>query len=598
MTVMQDITPYQPPVPEPERPAPRLTPPATSRRQKVIGYGLGLLLVLVMFIAGAATLIASIRSTQSQEWASFPFSGIMASLSEAYDTVMGFAGGSYELARMGTEFVALVPELLAGRQGDTFLALLARAEQTLERLRDTSVLGVVIDPQAVADGIGALRTWLTNQEERRIAVVFANSAEMRAGGGFIGSYAEVVVRRGAVASITVRDIIDVDRVSADRTIPPVPLEPIADRWRAADANWFLSGPESGAAFLTLLNRSPVYADAPIDAVVFVSPRVVSDLLTLTGPVAAGTLQVDATNFLRVIQEEVQEGQAAGDEAPKSVLTALVPAVMRQLVGGALRNPLDVVGIVRAGFVRRDIVVYTPDIALQRVFDHLDITGGLYPTPSDFMGSYVAVAPSTIGGDKTDAVTDQRITVREQLLLDGLVDTEVAIERTHRGQEDDPWWYTEDHRSYVKVYAPLGATPTRITGHWERERVRMTYDDSFSTYAPLATVASTVRTSPALPSVDIFEETGKQVFGFWQRTARGKGTVATIAYARQFSRPFVAGDIYTFVLERQPASTSAYRIELFAPPGLTWTETGTNRYLVETTDPAGRTVIPLTLTTTP
>lgn len=597
MPVMRDI--FHPREPErlPDRP-PR---PGAAKppRRKAAALGLAALLTIALLVAGVATVAATFSGIQGASFSSLPFSSVFSQVSETYRRFMGMAGSSIALVKIGTDALALAPDLMRGERGAEFLELLARAETELKALGGTNLI-----PELGARGAdlgaaaGALRTWLNTQDERRVVVVFGNSAEMRAGGGFIGSYAEVRLKEGAVAGITVRDINDADTGSPDRTIPPVPLEPVADRWRAADANWFLSGPETGAAFLTLLNSSPLYEGRPVDAVVFIAPRVASELLSVTGPLTAGGVAVDGSNFLRVIQEEVQEGQAAGAESPKAVLTALVPVFMDKLLSEATTKPLDVLGAVRDGVGRRDIVAYATDPVAQRALETIGLSGSLYPTDQRFLGGYVAVAPSTIGGDKTDAVTDQLVTVREQILPSGLVETEVAVERTHRGTEQDAWWYQEEHRSYVKVYAPEGSIPTKSVGVWQRDRDAATYGSTFKVYEPLRASVATTRAYDGVPGVEVFEETGKTVFGFWQRTARGTGSVAGVTYARELQRPLAAGDTYTFVLERQPASTASYAVEVYAPPGLAFAATGTSRWEWKSDDPDGRTVTPLELIPAP
>jgi len=596
MQLMNDILPVQPRDPRPD-PAPR---PRGARlwggaaRRRAAAISLAALLAVAALAATVGTVVASLRGVGSFGLG-FPLASLTATMSEAYGRIWGATSSTFQLLATGREILALLPDLARGERGPEFIALLERAESQMAALGSSRILPS-FDAKAsdLARGVGSLRSWLAGAPERRIAVIFGNSAEMRAGGGFIGSFAEVTVRDGAVTGYEVRDINDADFESGDRTVPPTQLEPVATRWRAADANWFLSGPASGAAFLDLLNRSPLYATQPVDAAIFVSPRLVSDLLAVTGPVKAGTLAIDASSFLRSIQEEVQEGQATGAEKPKAVLDTLVPAFSEQLLSSARTSPLAVLDAVQGAFLRRDIVMYAEDDGLQRVIESLGVAGSLYPTADDFQGGYVAVAPSTIGGDKTDLVTGQALRVSEQLLPQGLVETLVEVERTHRGTETDPWWYQEEHRSYVKVYAPPGATLTGADGVWLRERPAATYDPSFLRYPALEAIEATVRRTDGIPGVTTFLETGKSVFGFWQRTARGQGTVASVTYARQLKRPFVAGDTYALVLERQPASTSSYRVELFAPPGLVWDATGTTRFLFESEDPDGRTVLPLLL----
>ncbi len=597
MQPMRDIVPYADADPTPDRP-PRPPVPREPRR-KLRAALLASFLGLALLVASVGSIVVAFGRMADATPLSFPLASVLETISSAYRRIAGFAGSSVALVRLGNEALALAPDLLKGKRGDELIALLGRAQDELAALGSTGLVPELgAKGSDLATAAGAFREWLDSAEERRVAVVFGNSAEMRAGGGFIGSYAEVTLRRGAVAGIVVRDINDADSGSGDRTIPPPQLEPVAARWRAADANWFLSGPASGAAFLNLLNRSPLYKDKPVDAAFFVAPRVVSDFLALTGPIEAGGVTVDKDNFLRVIQNEVQEGQASGAESPKAVLTALVPAFTDALLSQARSQPLAVVETLRNGVARRDIVAYADDAAVERALDLLGMSGSLYPTGDRFVGGYVAVAPSTIGGDKTDAVTGQEVRVRQQLFPKGLVETTVEVERAHRGADDDPWWYREEHRSYVKVYAPQDSTPLAATGIWLRDRALATYDGTFSAYEPLATVLSTRAYFPDVPGVESYREADKTVFGFWQRTARGASTVARLSYATQLPRELRDGDAYAFVLERQPASTSSYRVDVYAPPGFRFAESGTARYQWSSEDPAGRTVTALTLQAAP
>ena len=593
MRGMREIEHPVPPAPRPAfppRPKRRLV--GGGPRRRLAAVALAAVLGVALVAAAAGTLIGSLRGAGSPSaLPDFPFAAIGSAFSDLYARLSGVAGSGVALVTTGRDALALVPYLARGERAEELVALLGKAEGELSVLGGSELIpGIGTRAADLASGVAGLRAWLTDVPERRVAIVLGNSAEMRAGGGFIGSYADVTLRRGALSSATVRDVLEADRASADRTIPPAPLEPVADRWRAADANWFLSGPASGEAFLDLLNRSALYEASPVDAVVFVSPRFVSDLLALTGPVAVSGMAVESGNFLRAIQEEVQAGQAAGHEAPKAILQELAPAFATRLLEVSAQSPLGFIDAVAGALSRRDVVLYARDPAFQGVLERLGVTGSLYPTDAEFMGGYAAVAPSTIGGDKTDAVTSQAIRIREQLLPKGLVETSVEIERTHGGTEDDPWWYREEHRSYVKVYAPQGAEPTASFGVWQRERDEATYGEGFAEHPLLAGIVETSRAYDAVPGVDAFVETGKQVFGFWQRTAPGSGTVAGVTYARRLPRPLASGDAYAFVLERQPASSSTYQVELFAPPGLVWEETGTTRYLFESADPAGRTTL--------
>src|SRR3990167_8904101 len=91
--------------------------------------------------------------------------------------------------------------------------------------------GPGIRPFPAGGFFGWVFTWLGSEEPRRIAVLLQNPSELRPGGGFIGSYTELVIRKGSLESMEVRDINDPDRELTVKIIPPRPLQGLASRWR-------------------------------------------------------------------------------------------------------------------------------------------------------------------------------------------------------------------------------------------------------------------------------------------------------------------------------------------------------------------------------
>ncbi|MGB9609042.1 MAG: hypothetical protein ACPL3E_01560, partial [Minisyncoccia bacterium] len=80
--------------------------------------------------------------------------------------------------------------------------------------------------------------FMNKTEKHHFLVFFANTSEMRPGGGFWGSYAEIKVTDWKFEKIKVLDINDPDKEFNEKIIPPEPLQNILLGWKAADANWF------------------------------------------------------------------------------------------------------------------------------------------------------------------------------------------------------------------------------------------------------------------------------------------------------------------------------------------------------------------------
>ncbi|MEK7212428.1 MAG: DUF4012 domain-containing protein, partial [Patescibacteria group bacterium] len=156
--------------------------------------------------------------------------------------------------------------------------------------------------------------WLKSPDAHRLIVFLENPSELRPGGGFVGSFAEIWLKGGSVEKIEVYDINDADREMDAKIVPPKPLQLIVKRWRAADANWFFDFRASARKTLEFLESSKKYSADGIkfDGAIGLSANALSDILGLTGPVelAQSKITLDRDNFLTEIQKQVQEGLAA------------------------------------------------------------------------------------------------------------------------------------------------------------------------------------------------------------------------------------------------------------------------------------------------
>jgi hypothetical protein len=212
-----------------------------------------------------------------------------------------------------------------------------------------SYLALKTQVEAAESFLNAFVPWLSNTSTtHHILVLFQNPSEMRPGGGFLGSYADVSISGGVVKNVAFHDIADVDVAFKTKIVPPTPLQLEETAWRPADANWFLDFPTSASETIQMFEQSGLYAanasgtSTTFDGVVAVTPQVMSDLLSVTGPITlpgatpkSASTTFTAGNLVTQIQKIVQAGQAGsiGGNAtyPKASLAQLYPALFAQLV---------------------------------------------------------------------------------------------------------------------------------------------------------------------------------------------------------------------------------------------------------------------------
>jgi hypothetical protein len=532
------------------------------------------------------------------------FGGILGLLGGVRDMTRDFSVLAGQARALGEGW----PELVLGGRGEELIAGLKEARSRIaavyeanERLR--GLLGfspwgaehipVQLGIAGLKDFLDSLILWLDSDEPRRVLVLLQNPSELRPGGGFVGSYAEVELRRGSADKMEVRDINDADRDSALRIVPPRELQLITKRWRAADANWFFNFPDSAKRVLGMLDKPESY-----DAVIGVSAKAIGDVLQITGPVEleARGLALDAQNFLPELQRQVQTGQAEGSDYPKEILREFAPLVAAKIVS------LDDAGKSRLAVKlgewaeKKDVQVYFRDGGLQKFFENLGAAGRVFQVPEAWNGDYLAVVFANIGGGKSDLYMKQKVVLQSQINSDGALSNHLVLSRKHAGGDSRYWWYRASNQGYLKVFVPPGAKLAYAKGGTAKKIAPpLNYLKEGYAEDPLVSEMEKSReVHPEFPAVESLSEGGKKVFGIWTKTDLGKTSEIVLDYSRRL--PFAPADglEYQFVFERQSGATGEYFFQINAPVGFRFRENNLPVFEYASSDPPGRLTLTLTL----
>jgi hypothetical protein len=549
-----------------------------------------------------------------------------AGATDIWDGLKNFGAGYGALQQFSTRVFSLFteaaffrsnwPRFVFEQHGDELMSHLTRVRDDLAALDDLSstaganplfasgAVGISSDEyvslqlavKRARSFLDSAIPWVATLTDRHVLILFENPSELRPGGGFVGSYADMTIRSGSITGVEIHDINDADRTFIDKIIPPTPLRRLVSRWRAADANWFFDFPSSAKKVAEFMEASSLYHDRGItfDGVLGVSANVVGDLLTFAGPVTlpGHATPITASNFLAEIQAEVQAGQAQGAKNPKQILAELAPALRDRLaqLTDSQQSTLD--GFIVRWASSRDIVAYFRDAEMQKFFDAYDLSGRVFAPAQNFNGDYLAVVDANVGGGKTDLVVKEKIVFQSQITEDGTVSDHVQIARTHTAPSSAPWWYRTANEAYFMVFTPQSSQLEHESGSTALSYVRRSYV-GYREDADLSAVESTVSTYSLYPAVDKFEEAGKTVFGLQTTTVRGKTSELSLDYTTKLFAPPSPGGTYQFVFERQRGAAGEYDLQISAPAGYRFRENGLPVFEYASNDPPGRSTFTLT-----
>jgi hypothetical protein len=442
--------------------------------------------------------------------------------------------------------------------------------------------------------------WLSDASStHHILVLLENPSEMRPGGGFIGSYADVAIKGGVIQSVSVHDVADVDAAFKPNIVPPVPLQLEGSRWRPADGNWFFDFPTSASETIGLFERSNLYAPSTtFDAAIAISPQVVSDLLSITGPItiAHPSTTFTADNLTVQIQEIVQAGQATSATYPKDILRSLSQAIFQRLASSTPDEQQQLLSDAANWVGNKDAMVYFKNPDIESFLQTSGAGGEVDQLPQNFNGDYFAVVNADINSDKSELYIAQDVSYNATIGSDGTLADQVSVDRTHNGKTSPYWWYQTTNQDYMQVFVPDGATLDNESGGIAKNvPAPLNYArQGYSTDPFLLAIASSTRQSFGYPNVSTHEESGKEVFGVWSRTYAGKSTEVSLDYSHDLFTVPAPGVQYQFVFERQSGATGDTKIEIDAPLGYEFAENSLASFTYESTSTPGRLIFDLTL----
>ena len=448
--------------------------------------------------------------------------------------------------------------------------------------------------------VKSLARWFKAPGEKHLALLFQNPSELRPGGGFLGSYADLAFTRNGLQNIKVWDIYDPDGQLDIKVIPPKPLQGITTRWGARDANWFFDFPTSAKKVIRFLEASKIYTEQGVtfDGALALNVPVIESILGIIGPVELPEYKLTITreNLLTEIQREVEAGRANRSGEPKRILKVLTPIMFQEIGTLDERQKQALLEELKNHILHKDILVYFKDLNLQGYLENFGLTGEVIGLPNSFEGDYLAVVSANVAGGKSDAYVSQKIRLSSKIDAEGRIDNYLIIEKIHTGDTAEDSWHRATNKSYVKIFTPRDSRLTYLKGH-EPKTIKSKIDYLAAGYLIDDDLRAIEETSQYLKELEVekFEESDKTVFAAWMTVKAGTSKKLEAEYFNPQKLTLTRGPIpYRFIFEKQSGAKTSLDFLIEAPPGYHFKENGEPIYNYVNEDPPGRLILDLTL----
>ncbi len=336
---------------------------------------------------------------------------------------------------------------------------------------------------------------LGSEETRHYLVLFQNNTEIRATGGFIGSYAIIHVYQGQVRKFFVDNIYNPDGLLSLKIDPPKPMQQRKIyRWKMRDSNWSPDFPTAAQKAAWFYEKE---GGETVDGVIAIDNSLIEDLLKVTGPVTIKKYNttLNSENFTKTTQVKV-ERDYTNIRNPKEFLIDFAPLFLKKLTSEK-NKWLDYLDVVSQDVKQKHLLAFSYNALEQKLLLKNDL-GGEIKESDNQNTDYLSVVNSNLAGNKSTIAIEETIQSATAIATNGEITRTVTITHKHKGTKQ---FQVKNSVMYTRILVPQGSTLLTAKGN----------------------------RSP----IDIETEKGKTVFGTWLITKKKETSRVTLTYRLPF-----------------------------------------------------------------
>ncbi|MFH1610432.1 MAG: DUF4012 domain-containing protein [Patescibacteria group bacterium] len=380
-----------------------------------------------------------------------------------------------------------------------------------------------------------LLSFLGAEEPKRYLVIFQNTREARATGGFMGSFAVVDIKHGNVEKMDIPGggLYDLKGSNQVLVEAPKPLQIMSPVWQIWNANWYPDWPTSAEKIMWFYENNT--GGSSVDGVIALNQDVVANLLEHTGPIEMEEYEktLSADNFVGEVQAAVEFEYDKEENKPKQIIADLAPELLQRIISLDQKTFLKTFLILNTSLEQEKVLFYFNDEKMQSQIEKYGWSGKMKKINEN--QDYLMVVHTNISGGKTEDVIENEIDHKVEVGDDGSLLATVTLRRTHNG-DITKIFEADNNVDYVRFYVPEGSkfvsakgfnfNPSYLFKYAASEYENLSKDETVAETEANTYIDESSRTRIGIDS-------NRTVYGNWIQVAPGQEVVAEIKYVLPF-----------------------------------------------------------------
>ncbi len=246
------------------------------------------------------------------------------------------------------------------------------------------------------------------QTNQSYIVILQNSDELRATGGFLGSFFILKTQDGQVAPLEIQDIYVPDgQFSGFLEAPPGLNEYLSSGkgLRLPDANWWPNFADSAEQILYFFET---VTKEKYQGVIALNLNIVEQLLELTGEIYLPDYNtyINRDNFAQIARADRSEF-FPGSQEKANFLNHFFNIFKLQLIQVAQQNPKAIFALGKKFVTEKDLQIYSRDIEINNVLQKRNMTGEM----DNQQKLYFFLVESNVGINKANRLVNRAVSIK-------------------------------------------------------------------------------------------------------------------------------------------------------------------------------------------
>ena len=382
--------------------------------------------------------------------------------------------------------------------------------------------------------------------EKKYLILFQNESELRATGGFIGSYGLLTFNDGELKNLEIKDIYEADGQLSGHVEPPIEIKNHLGEvnWYMRDANWKADFTQASTDIQWFYNKE---TGGQVDGVIGIDLAAAKSVLEVTGEIFVPDFNEKITkdNLYEQAEFYAEKKFFPGSNQKASFLGGLGKQMFETIKSLSIIKKAELMSKTIDLLENNELQLAINDVKIDNVMSGLGWNGEIYNGKcgtENCVMDYLYLVESNLGVNKANYFLRRNM---EQSIdiANGSLSRVVKI--TYENTAKNSNWPGGDYKNYVRLYLPK--------------------DINMSQIVVMDGVDTTIRKVYKNSELRVREIDGKKEVGFLMTVPVSKKRIVEIRYSSNLDLSGKSKFSYINYIQRQPGSGETGLVNLVSFP---------------------------------